>query len=249
MVISVINQKGGVGKTTTSINLSAELARNGKKVLLVDLDPQGNATSGLGIGIAENSFGVDSLLSGEAELAGVAQKLVNLGFDLVPSDGSLAGLDLQLVNHEHREHILSNVLKGASYDYIVIDCPPSMGLFSINALTASDQVIIPVQAEYYALEGLGQLLQLIQRVQETANPNLRVMGLLLTMFDKRTSLSTDVKQQLQNHFADLVMQTVIPRNVRLAEAPSYGLPIYQYDKWSKGAKAYKLLAKEVTQHG
>lgn len=245
MVISVINQKGGVGKTTTSINLSAELAKIGKKVLLVDLDPQGNATSGLGIGLAENSLAVDNILLGEAETHSVVVHSEKTGIDLLPADGSLAGLEHQLSTQEAKENILKSKLTGVNYDYVVIDCPPSMGLFSINALTASDQVLIPVQAEYYALEGLGQLLQLVQRVQETVNNDLRVLGLVLTMFDKRTSLASDVKIQLETHFGDLLMETTIPRNVRVAESPSHGLPVGQYDKWSKGARAYKALAKEI----
>lgn len=245
MVISVINQKGGVGKTTTSINLAAELANTGKSVLLVDLDPQGNATSGLSIGLSGESSSIENVLLGEVQIGVATVKAEQAGFNVVPADSSLAGIEHALSGRGDKQSVLAKALTSVEYDIVIIDCPPSMGLLSINALVASSHVIIPLQAEYYALEGLGQLLQLIQRVQETLNPNLRVMGLLLTMFDKRTSLSTDVKRQLEEHFGDLVLATTIPRNVRLAEAPSYGLPIRQYDKRSKGAKAYKALVKEV----
>lgn len=243
--VAILNQKGGVGKTTTAINLASYLAKSSESVLIADLDPQGNATSG--IGIDKNSLNetmYDVLFDNN-----IAPKVVvDTDFDgvqLLPANANLAGAEVQLVSALQRELQLRSVLEMFNHDYILIDCPPSLGLLTINALVASDFVLIPVQAEYYALEGLSQLLDVVGRVQQALNPSLKVMGIVLTMFDSRNSLSVQVQDELAKHFGDLLFKTVIPRNVRLAEAPSYGRPIGDYDKWSKGAKAYKNLAKEI----
>ncbi len=247
-VIAVINQKGGVGKTTTCISLAAELARLKKRVLLIDLDPQGNTTSGLGVQLDEQSVGVDDVLLGDKTIAEASIRIDESKFDLVAADSALAGLDGTGVASKHA--MLLNTIKSLDgYDMVLIDCPPSLGLLSINALTAANEVIIPLQAEYYALEGLSQLVGVVDRVKQSTNPSLRVSGLVLTMFDKRTTLANDVAAQLDQHFGELVFETRIPRNVRLAEAPSHGLPIAVFDKWSKGARAYKSLAKEVVARG
>lgn len=246
--IAVLNQKGGVGKTTTAINLAAYLNKMGKTVLLVDLDPQGNATSGLGRDKAAIEAGTYELLLGTAELGQVIQTIGD-GFYLLPTNANLAAVEVELVNRPKREHALQEALKNADYDYVIIDCPPALGLLTINALTAASTIIIPVQAEYYALEGLGQLLQVFQSVRKGLNPHLEIMGVVITMYDSRTSLSGQVVAEVNKHFGDKVFKTVIPRNVRLAEAPSYGKPVADHDKWSKGARAYKQLAKEVVERG
>ncbi len=248
-IIAVINQKGGVGKTTTAINLGAYLARSGKSVLIVDLDPQGNATSGLGVAKQELQETLyDVLVSGE----GGEKVLVETQFEglfLLPSNAQLAAAEVELVGELQRELKLKRLLDRLDFDYMLIDCPPSLGLLTINGLSAATSVLIPVQAEYYAMEGLSQLLQVIQRVRQGLNPNLQVLGLLLTMYDSRTSLSDQVLQEVKKHFGDKIFKTVVPRNIRLAEAPSYGRPISEHDKWSKGARAYKQLAKEVIKRG
>jgi chromosome partitioning protein len=244
--LAILNQKGGVGKTTTAINLSADLAQLGKDVLLVDLDPQANTTSGLGIDKTRTLTSYEVLFNPSL----LAESLVPTRTEhlyLLPSNANLASAELDLAQTERREFKLQTALNLAPHDYIIIDCPPSLGLLTINALTAAESVIIPVQAEYYALEGLGQLLHVIQRVRETLNPKLELLGVLLTMFDKRTSLSAQVYNELKEHLENKLFSTVIPRNVRLAEAPSYGLTINEYDKWSKGARAYKQLVKEVNK--
>ncbi len=245
VTVAVLNQKGGVGKTTTAVNLGAYLAKAGKSVLLVDLDPQGNATSGLGIDkhtLSETMY--DALFNHEA-----APNILRVtdvdGLQLLPSNANLAGAEVQLVSSLQRELQLKQMLEQFTHDIVLIDCPPSLGLLTINALSAADYVLIPVQTEYYALEGLGQLLGVIQRVKEAINPTLEILGVVLTMFDSRTSLSDQVMDEVKKHFGDKVFSTVIPRNVRLAEAPSFGKTIAEHDKWSKGAKAYKQLAKDL----
>lgn len=244
-VIAILNQKGGVGKTTTAINLGSYLARAGKRVLIADLDPQGNATSGLGID--KNSLGetmYDVLFQHEIAPNVVIDTEFE-GLQLIPANQNLAGAEVQLVSTLQRELQLRRVLEQFDHDYILVDCPPSLGLLTINALSAADYVLIPVQAEYYALEGLSQLLNVVERVQNAINPGLLILGVVLTMYDSRNSLSEQVKAELSKHFGNAFFTTIIPRNVRLAEAPSYGRPINEHDKWSKGARAYKSLAKEV----
>jgi len=245
--IAIVNQKGGVGKTTTAINLAAYLARMGKKVLLVDLDPQGNATSGIGVDKYDNNESLyDVLVKGVS--IDIVRHTTNVErVDLLPSNHNLSGAEIDLVSVADREHVLSKVLAGvhSQYDICMIDCPPSLGLLSVNGLVAADYVFVPVQTEFYAMEGMGQLVQTIQRIQQKLNPTLSILGVVLTMYDTRTTLSSQVRQEVERVFGDLVFNTVIPRNVRLAEAPSHGEPIIQYDKWSKGARSYKALAKEV----
>ena len=243
--LAILNQKGGVGKTTTAINLSACLAKCGHHVLLVDLDPQANATSGLGlVSVDEDPSSYEVLLNDNSLERAIKHTYIDK-LDILPSKPALAASEIELINVQNRESVLRKVLAKLNYEFIVIDCPPALGLLTINALVASTSLIIPVQAEYYALEGLGQLLSIIQRVKETLNPNLSILGVLLTMFDKRTTLSVQVSNELNQHFSDKMFTTVIPRNVRLAEAPSFGLSIFEHDKWSKGARAYKQLSKEV----
>jgi chromosome partitioning protein len=242
--IAVLNQKGGVGKTTTVINLAAYLGKLGKRVLVVDFDPQGNATSGLGIDKQNINFSIyDMLLNGQS-FVDVQKDTKFENIIVIPANQQLAGAEVELASEIGREMKLKNALKGVAADYVLIDCPPSLGLLTINALTAADSVLIPVQCEYYALEGLTQLINVIQRVRETLQPALSIIGVLLTMADSRTSLADQVANEVRKHFGDLVFKTVIPRNVRLAEAPSHGKPISEHDRWSRGAKAYKQLAKE-----
>jgi chromosome partitioning protein len=245
-IVAILNQKGGVGKTTTTINLAAYLAKNGKSVLVCDIDPQGNTTSGLGLDKqALNTTLYDLLLS----RADVYKSIIKIKtkIHVLPSNSDLAGAEIQLVSTDKREFQLQRVLAGLNYDYILIDCPPSLGLLTVNALTAANDVLIPVQAEYYALEGLSQLLSVIQHIRNTLNPNINILGVVITMFDSRNSLSEQVKKELKNHFGDKLFKTVVPRNVRLAEAPSFGKTIAEHDKWSKGARAYKSLAKELEE--
>lgn len=244
-IIAILNQKGGVGKTTTAVNLGAYLAKRGRKVLIVDLDPQGNATSGLGINKeALQTTMYDVLFDGQG-VSQLATETSIAGLRILPTNQQLAAAEIDLANEIARETKLRQALDHLEYDYILIDCPPALGLLTINALTAANQVFIPVQAEYYALEGLSQLLGVVQRVRQGLNPGLEVLGVVVTMYDKRTTLSDQVVDELKKHFGDKVFSTIIPRNVRLAEAPSYGKAIVEHDKWSKGARSYKALAKEI----
>ncbi len=245
-IIAVLNQKGGVGKTTTAINVATYLGKSGRSVLLVDADPQGNATSGLDEPKDRDS-GLYDVLTGGSSLSDV---VVETGIDnlqLVPTNSQLAAGEVELVNAPGRELKLKQALEGVTADYVIIDCPPALGLLTINALTAANSVLIPVQAEYYALEGLTQLLDVIQQVRGGLNPRLEILGVVLTMYNSRTNLSDQVMTEVRSYFGDKVFKTVIPRNVRLAEAPSHGKPISDYDKWSKGARAYKQLAKELVK--
>lgn len=244
--IAILNQKGGVGKTTTATNVGAYLAKLGRRVLIVDADPQGNASSGLGFDRSDLHETLADVLYGETEASKVIRETSIDNLYLLPTDGRLASFEVDLAAAPKRESILSDKLIGLKgYDIVIIDCPPALGLLTINALTAADRVLIPVQAEYYALEGLSQLLQVMQQVRGGMNPRLELLGVVVTMFDKRTSLSEQVYEEVSKHFGDKLFKTVIPRNVRLAEAPSYGKVIAEHDRWSKGARAYKALAKEV----
>ncbi len=243
-IIAVLNQKGGVGKTTTSLNLGAYLAKSGHRVLIVDADPQGNSSSGLGLNKQALKLTLYDVLFSRADLSSTTLK-INSKLFLLPSNADLAGAEVELVGQPNRELMLRAALAAADYDYVLIDCPPSLGLLTVNALAAANSVLIPVQAEYYALEGLSQLLNVIQQVRQALNPGLDILGVLITLYDSRNSLAGQVRGELHNHFGPKLFETVVPRNVRLAEAPSFGKTISEHDKWSKGARAYKSLAKEV----
>lgn len=249
-VISVVNQKGGVGKTTTAINLSACLATAERKTLLLDLDPQGNACSGMGVKTSENGKNIYSVLIGKTDLRSNIVETELDGLKIVPSDLNLIGVEVELVNALSRENRLREAIGQIrrEYDYIIIDCPPSLGIITINSLTAADSILIPLQCEYYAMEGLGHLIKTVRLVKKVFNPGLTIEGILLTMFDNRTLLSRRVRQEMQKHFKEKLFETIIPRNIRLSEAPSYGKPIILYDIQSKGAEAYLKLAKEVIAH-
>ncbi|MFZ2310177.1 MAG: AAA family ATPase [Patescibacteria group bacterium] len=246
-IIAVVNQKGGVGKTTTSVNLGAFLAHLGKQVLLVDLDPQANASSGLGIEHSKLEFGIYEALIGEKNIFEVIKRTLQKGYNVAPATVGLAGAGIELVSMENREFRLAELLNQVKgdYDYIIVDGPPSLGLLTINSLVAADEILIPTQSEYYALEGLGQLLSTITLIQENLKPELKIMGTVVTMFDKRNKLSGSVMEELKKYFPGRVFDSVIPRSVRLAEAPSYGRSILQYDAKSSGGKAYEALANEV----
>lgn len=254
-IISLVNQKGGVGKTTTSINLSASLAIYGKKVLLVDLDPQGNTTTGIGVNKGDITNSAYEMLVNEATIEETIIKTNYKNLDLLPATIKLAGIDIELIKKSNNESTFakSDQLKKHldkvknNYDFIIIDCPPSLGLITTNALTASDSVIIPVQCEFFALEGITQLLNTIMLAQKTLNPNLDLEGVLLTMFDSKTILSLEVIEEIRSYFKDKVYNTLIPRLIRLAESPSHGKPIIAYDPKSKGSAAYLNLAKEVIE--
>ncbi len=249
-VIAVVNQKGGVGKTTTAINLSASLAVSGKKVLLIDLDPQGNATDGLGFSTTHLPVSVYDLFTGRKEILELVFKSTTPWLHLVPANINLVGAEVELVGAYGREFVLKTGLGKAAerYDYIIMDCPPSLGLLTLNALTAAHSVLIPMQCEYYAMRGLQHLLKTIEQVRQSLNPALQIEGILLTMFDGRNNLNRQVFDEVQGHFNDKVLESTIPRNIILAEAPSHGRPVLDYDVGSKGAQAYFALAKEVMTH-
>lgn len=248
-VFAIANQKGGVAKTTTCINLAASLVATRRRVLLVDLDPQGNATTGSGVDKLNLEYSIYDVLIGECNLVDAMQFSEHGGYQLLPANRDLTAAEVALLNLPARENRLREALAPVreNYDYILIDCPPSLSMLTINALTAADGVIIPMQCEYYALEGLTDLVSSIQRIAQALNPTLRIEGLLRTMYDPRSSLTNDVTEQLKAHFGDKLYDTVIPRNVRLAEAPSHGMPALVYDKQSKGALAYLALAGELSR--
>ena len=248
-IIAIANQKGGVGKTTTAINLAAALAEQGKQVLLIDADPQGNATSGMGLEKNRLSKTVYEMFLQGASLQDVLQPTCADGVTIAPANQNLSGAEIELVGIERREYILKEQLSliASQYDFVLIDCPPSLNLITINALTAADTVLVPIQCEYFAMEGLEQLLHTVNLVKQRLNPALELEGVVFTMFDARTNLSLQVVEEVKKSLGPSVYRTIIPRNVRLGEAPSHGLPITQYDSRSKGAESYRLLAEEVIE--
>ncbi len=250
-IYAVVNQKGGVGKTTTTVNLGAFLADHGKRVLIVDMDPQGNATSGVGLAVEKITGTLYELICGTKEILDVLYPTSVENLNIIPANSDLAGASVELLNIEEREYQLKKAIDPIkdSYDYILIDCPPSIGILTINALSAATKVLVPVQCEYYALEGLGRLMSTIEMVKSEANPELELGGIVMTMYDHRTKLSREVVEETKKHFNDKVFKTIIPRNVRISEAPSFGQPITIYAKKSEGAMAYQELTKEVLQNG
>ena len=250
-IIAIANQKGGVGKSTTAINLSSCLGEMGQKVLTIDMDPQGNTTSGMGVDKDEQENTVYELLLGETNIEDCILKLEFDGLSLIPSNVNLAGAEIELIGIEEKEYILKNQVEKVKndYDYIIVDCPPSLNMLTINAMTTANTVLVPIQCEYYALEGLSQLMHTIELVQERLNPELEMEGVVFTMYDARTNLSLPVVENVKANLKQTIYKTIIPRNVRLAEAPSHGLPINYYDSKSSGAESYKLLAEEVIHRG
>ena len=249
-IIAIANQKGGVGKSTTAINLSASLAEAGKKVLIIDIDPQGNTTSGVGVEKENLESTLYELLLGDCQLSDCLISDIYENLSIIPSNVDLAAAEIELVGVENREFLLKRQIDKIrdQYDFIIMDCPPSLNILTINAMTTADSVIVPIQCEYYALEGLTQLIHTIELVQDRLNGNLEIEGVVFTMYDARTNLSMQVVENVKNNLDQHVYETIIPRNVRLAEAPSYGMPIIMYDKKSAGAESYRRLAEEVMMH-
>ena len=252
-IIAIANQKGGVGKTTTTINLAAALAETGVRVLIVDLDPQGNASTGLGLDVAARKFTVYDLLLDEAPLGDVIQPTAQDGLSIIPSTVDLSSADIELIANEKRSFLLHDALRQPAmdaygFDYVLIDCPPSLNLLTVNAMVAAHSVLVPLQSEFFALEGLSQLMLTIREIRQTANPALRIEGVVLTMFDSRNNLSTQVEQDARDNLGELVFRTRIPRNVRVSEAPSYAMSVLSYDPLSKGAQAYRELAQELIEN-
>lgn len=251
-IISIANQKGGVGKTTTTINLGAALARKGRRVLLLDLDPQGNASTGLGVDVADRSTTTYDVLTGDAIPSEAAMETTVENLKIIPATTDLSSADINLISNEKRSFMLHDALHQPDIDfldldYILIDCPPSLNILTVNAMIASDSVVVPLQSEFFALEGLSQLMLTIREVRQTANPDLRIEGIVLTMYDKRNNLCQQVEADARDNLGDLVFQTVIPRNVRVSEAPSFAMPVIDYDPASKGSAAYLALAAEVIE--
>ena len=250
-IIAIANQKGGVGKTTTAINLSACLAEKGQRVLVIDIDPQGNTTSGLGIAKDNVDNTIYEVMLQEIDISDAICKDIFENLDIIPSNVNLAGAEIDLIDIENREYILKNAINTVrnNYDYVILDCPPSLSMLTVNAMTAADTVLVPIQCEYYALEGLTQLIHTINLVKKKLNPLLELEGVVFTMYDSRTNLSLQVVENVKDNLKQNIYKTIIPRNIRLAEAPSHGLPINLYDPRSSGAESYDLLAEEVIENG